>query len=40
MIGRSLLARSPLLSTPVVELIGRGEANCETVPAVMLNGSR
>ena len=37
--GRSLLAPSPLLSTPVVALNGRAEAYCVTVPTVMLYGS-
>ena len=36
--GRSLFAPSPLLSTPVVALNGRAEANCDNVPAVMWNG--
>src|SRR5215207_1992415 len=32
--GRSLLAPSPLLSMPVMELKGRADASCVTVPAV------
>ena len=36
--GRSLFAPSPLLSTPVVALKGRAEANCARVPAVMWYG--
>jgi hypothetical protein len=38
--GRSLLMPSPLLSTPVVALNGREDANIDTVPAVMSNGKR
>ena len=37
MTGRSLLAPSPLLSTPVVALNGRDDASCVSVPAVMLH---
>ena len=38
--GRSLLAPSPLLSTPVVALKGRAEANWLMVPMVSSQGSR
>src|SRR5262249_14099058 len=36
--GRSLVAPSPLLSTPVVELTGRADASWVTVPAEIFNG--
>ena len=37
--GRSLFMPSPLLSMPVVALNGHTDANCVSVPAVMLNGN-
>ena len=36
--GRSLFAPSPLLSMPVVALNRRADANCISVPAIMLYG--
>ena len=37
--GRSLVAPSPLLSTPVVALNGRAEAIIASVPAVKFHGN-